>query len=785
MDVLVTRLATPKMGMEQSLLFPGIGFGLQRHPSSLQRVAIGRDHPGPSRHDAGAVVDEQVFQGCELAPRSGRPREKRGARVGRAFRPSVVVERNPAEHRELVVSVPRRKGPVPDPRRGGRARIGAPNRHDDAHGLLHALEDARRHLRLMPLRRAVDDPDLVRVPAQLRAHFLKAGSVQKPRHGDEGDDAPAVRRAAFGPWWGAISDPARSRVFDSCPSAIPEDLPRRPPPEIDVEVAQMLGMGADVPVRRRHPLAERSGDLVALRAALDPAAQALRLLLVGRIADDDGDLLLPFDRIGAPAGLAEGQEDLRQVLLLGVRVAERVGHEEPCGGYRVRVVEECSQLREDTELRYREGTELHLEPDEAGDGGLDHRGHRPRTLIGRGRLRDPAQDAEQEGAGPGRRIGDGHLRRGEPLRQGEPLPGAQRLVDQPHHGPNHLGRGVVGARLLAQVVVVDAQEVLVEVQPGFRVALADGEPVHRVEHPREGGERGLQRRLVVGIVGEEAERGADEGVGVAQLAGHLVKATTQDDVARPRHQQAEGDRLRVAVREGFVRRAREQELAPVRREVRERGRAAPQLLRHLFAEQPAEAGGGVGQLPGRPGRLRLPLEEVGEQGHEAVGGGQLGAGGLHVALQLNDLPCEFPVAPEAEAVAVRVDEVREGLELRPLLPVVRVAEAAGVGSLPRRLDLDEADQGVSAGDGVVGPRLDVGERCLADHDYGARAQPRKHGKVRDEGLQRRAQLILGRSARTGVRELRFRFKPESGDGLLKLHARSPRLEWVEQVGIRL
>ena len=211
----------------------------------------------------------------------------------------------------------------------------------------------------------------------------------------------------------------------------------------------------------------------------------------------------------------------------------------------------------------------------------------------------------------------------------------------------------------------------------------------------------------------------------------------------------------------------------------------PQLLRHLFAQQPTEAGSGIGKLPGRSGRLRLPLEEVGEQRHDAVGGGQLAARGLHVGLQSNNFPFKLAIAPEAESVAVRVDEIREGLELRPLLPVVRFSEAAGVGSLPRRLDLDEADQSVSEGDGVVGPRLDVGERRLADHDHGTGAQPRKLGEIRDERFQRRAQLILRRSAGTRIRELGFRFKPESGDGFLKRHARSPHLEWVEQIGIRL
>ena len=238
-------------------------------------------------------------------------------------------------------------------------------------------------------------------------------------------------------------------VFGSRSTAVPEDFPRRPPPEVDIEVAQVLGMGADVPVRRRHPPAQWSRDLVARRAALDPATEALRLFLVGRIADDDSDLLLPLDRIGAPAGFTEGHENLRQVFLLGVRIAERVGHEESRRGYRVRVVEERLQLREETELRHGEGAELHLEPDESGRGRFDHRRNRSRALIGLCRLRDPAENPEQEGAGPGRRIGHGHVRGGEPFRQGEPPPGAQCFIHQPHHGSNHLGWGVVRTRPLA------------------------------------------------------------------------------------------------------------------------------------------------------------------------------------------------------------------------------------------------------------------------------------------------------------------------------------------------
>ncbi|MCY4350480.1 MAG: hypothetical protein OXC25_11600 [Thiotrichales bacterium] len=171
------------------------------------------------------------------------------------------------------------------------------------------------------------------------------------------------------------------------------------------------------------------------------------------------------------------------------------------------------------------------------------------------------------------------------------------------------------------------------------------------------------------------------------------------------------------------------------------------------------------------------MEEVGEQGHEPVRGGQSDAGGLHVALQLDDFSHQFAVAPEAESVAVRVDEVRKGLELHPLLLVMPVVESTRVGALARRLDLDEADQDVSAGDGVIGPRLDVGKRDLADHDHGAGAKPRKLGEIRDEGLQRRAQLILRCADRDGVRELGLRLTPECGNSLLKCHAWSPRLPW--------
>ena len=102
----------------------------------------------------------------------------------------------------------------------------------------------------------------------------------------------------------------------------------------------------------------------------------------------------------------------------------------------------------------------------------------------------------------------------------------------------------------------------------------------------------------------------------------------------------------------------------------------------------------------------------------------------------------------------------------------------GSAPFPGALTSTKPIRAVSDGDGVVGPRLDIGERHLADHDHGAGVQPRKLGEVRDERLERGAQLILRRSARTGVRELGFRFKSEGGNGFVKCHVWSTNFEWV-------
>ncbi|MCZ0951726.1 MAG: hypothetical protein OXJ56_04010 [Rhodospirillaceae bacterium] len=85
----------------------------------------------------------------------------------------------------------------------------------------------------------------------------------------------------------------------------------------------------------------------------------------------------------------------------------------------------------------------------------------------------------------------------------------------------------------------------------------------------------------------------------------------------------------------------------------------------------------------------------------------------------------------------------------------------------------------SADDSVVGPCLDVVEPRLPDHNNGARKESRKHGKILDENDQRRTQLILERSAFTGVREPRLGFNAERGDVLVELPGCSTPREWLD------
>lgn len=70
--------------------------------------------------------------------------------------------------------------------------------------------------------------------------------------------------------------------------------------------------------------------------------------------------------------------------------------------------------------------------------------------------------------------------------------------------------------------------------------------------------------------------------------------------------------------------------------------------------------------------------------------------------------------PEAEGVAVGVEQVGKRLKFVPLISVVRVSKFARIGAFAWRLDFDKANQGVADGDSIVRARFEMRKRCLAD-----------------------------------------------------------------------
>ena len=66
-------------------------------------------------------------------------------------------------------------------------------REHDTDWLLDALEDPRRHVRLMAFRRTIDHPNVRTRPPQVVAHSLEAWSIEKAGDRDETDDPFLVR----------------------------------------------------------------------------------------------------------------------------------------------------------------------------------------------------------------------------------------------------------------------------------------------------------------------------------------------------------------------------------------------------------------------------------------------------------------------------------------------------------------------------------------------------------------------------------------------------------------
>ena len=248
------------------------------------------------------------------------------------------------------------------------------------------------------------------------------------------------------------------------------------------------------------------------------------------------------------------------------------------------------------------------------------------------------------------------------------------------------------------------------------------------------------------------ESGGDGGDG---LAGEV-------DAIRARQEECESDGLRVLVGELGVSRVREQQLAPIGRQVREGAVVCLSFegVGHLVAEQPGQGCNGGDKLGDVARRYGLPVEEVVEQPGQSVAGvGELRPGGADVAVEVDDLADALAGAVQAPVLAVGVDDVRQGRELGPLLAVVGVGlEPGWVGALAGGLDLDVAGDGAVDLAGVVGPHLQVGQGCLAHHRelhaYGLGYRCEQH-------LERAAHLVLGLSDGRG--QPRLDGRSERGD----------------------
>ena len=483
-------------------------------------------------------------------------------------------------------------------------------------------------------------------------------------------------------------------------------------------------MRADAPVHRRLPVVQRRAQ--ARTTPLDPTAQALGLFLVGRIAEHHGDRFMALDVVGLPTGFRHARHVGRYPGGLFVRVGQSVGDEQAqiSAQRLLKLVrraavalaqgDQFDQFGQHPKLRHRERSELQLETDQPIERRRDRGRHRAGALARLDGAPDALQHAQQEGAGADRRIDEADLRRRQPLRQVEPSRRAQRLVHQPHHGGDDLRRRVVRARSFTGAVVVLLQEQFVEIEPGFRLALAELIPIDHIQHRRQGLQRRVERVFLIHLFGQQPQRRSDQRVGLAQRSGRLLDAARQWNSAGPRHQQAERDRLGIAVSKFHIRRRRKQQLSPVLGEAGEARRPTRKLFGDFIAQQAAEAGGGLRELPGRARRQRVPAVERREQRQQFRRRRQRLAGGLDITVQGHDRHRKLAVPPQAEGVAVSVNQVGQRLELLPLRLVVFVLEPGRVGALARRFHFDEADQCGLAGDCEVRADHQVGQPCLAD-----------------------------------------------------------------------
>ncbi len=337
-------------------------------------------------------------------------------------------------------------------------------------------------------------------------------------------------------------------------------------------------------------------------------------------------------------------------------------------------------------------------------------------------------DVQQVGTGAHRRVDHGHVVGREAERLAEAV--LEEPVDKFDHAVDDLHGRVVRAGLLAQLRVVDLQELLVQVQvrvvplallvAGARLCtgLLELAPVDRANDAEQRVDRPAERAEAV--VGEDREGLPHEAVAFAELTGDLAdRLPLEADAVDPGEQQRKGDGLGVAVGELLVVGVWEQQLAPVSGEARERPAGVLLLLESLgdlVPQQPAQRGDAVDELgEGARGEGLPPQERVEHPGEAGAVRGERGTTGADVALEPDHVAQALALAVDRPLFAVGVEDVRQPAELLPLDPVVALcAPVSRVRPLAGGLHLDVADEGAVDLDGVVGTELEVRQAGLAD-----------------------------------------------------------------------
>ena len=132
-----------------------------------------------------------------------------------------------------------------------------------------------------------------------------------------------------------------------------------------------------------------------------------------------------------------------------------------------------------------------------------------------------------------------------------------------------------------------------------------------------------------------------------------------------------------------------------------------------------------------------------------------------VAFEQDDFRRRVRRSPQAEPVAVGIDEIGQGLELGPLRLVVGIGEFPGIATLSRRFHLDEADQRVVDADRIIRPGLQMRKRRFADKRQAARREAIEGRQVLAQLLKRRPELVFRRPEMAGLSSLALAEAPKA------------------------